>query len=310
MDTLVETALRLRIIEWVQQRAEANGGFLHRHELLSFAINGMNMPIIDFSRGIRNPRALSSTLSIVSSATGPYDDTESDDGLLHYAYRSGDPWAGDNRKLRNAIENRQPLILFRKEVKNIYTPIAPVYVVDDVPEENVFLIALDESFTFIANVRDLTMPQRSYSVRLARQRLHQPAFRTRVLVAYEVQCAVCQLRHGSLLDAAHIVPDAHERGVPTVNNGLALCKIHHAAYDHNIMGITPDYRVEINGSVLIENDGPMLKHGLQEMHGRTISLPARRADRPDRSLLALKYEDMHHSKLAHNIQAPEIRKTP
>lgn len=292
MDTPLETALRLRIIEWVHQRAEANGGFLHRHELLSFAIDGVDMPIIDYSRGIRNPQAFSSTLSIVSSASGPYDDTESEDGLLHYAYRTGDPWGGDNRKLRNAIESGQPLILFRKEVKNIYTPIAPVYVVDDVPEENAFLIALDESFTFIPTVRDLNAAQRKYAVRLAKQRLHQPAFRTRVLVAYDVQCAVCQLKHGSLLDAAHIVPDSHERGLPTVNNGLALCKIHHAAYDQGMLSITADYIVEIDRDLLLEVDGPMLKHGLQEMHGREISLPRRGADRPDRDLLAVRDELM------------------
>ena len=292
MDTLVETALRLRIIEWVHERAEANGGFLHRHELLSFVIDGMGMPIIDRSRGIRNPRAFSSTLSIFSSVDGPYDDIESEDGLMHYAYRTGDPRGGDNRKLRNAIGTGQPLILFRKEIENIYTPTAPVYVVDDVPEEEAFLIALDESFTFLPSARDLTAPQREYAVRLANQRLHQPAFRTRVLVAYGVQCAVCQLKHGSLLDAAHIVPDAHELGVPTVNNGLALCKIHHAAYDQNMMGITPDYTVQIDRELLAEVDGPMLKHGLQEMHGRKISMPSRRADHPDPDLLALRYEPM------------------
>lgn len=36
MDTAVEAALRAEIIEWVQHRAQANGGYLHRHELLAF----------------------------------------------------------------------------------------------------------------------------------------------------------------------------------------------------------------------------------------------------------------------------------
>ena len=80
MDTAAETALRLHIIDWVRERAEANAGFLHRQELLSFRVDGRDLPIIDFSRGIRNPREFSSTLSIVSAADGPYDDTESDDG--------------------------------------------------------------------------------------------------------------------------------------------------------------------------------------------------------------------------------------
>ena len=52
---------------------------------------------------VPDPAGFSSTLSIVSAANGPYDDVESDDGLLHYAYRKGDPFTGDNRKLRAAI---------------------------------------------------------------------------------------------------------------------------------------------------------------------------------------------------------------
>lgn len=290
MDSAVEAALRTRIIQWVQERAQANGGFLHRTELLDFHIDGEKLPVIDYSRGIRNPQAFSSTLSIVSAANGPYDDTESDDGMLHYAYRTGDPWSGDNRKLRHAMDTGMPLILFRKEVANIYTPVAPVYVVDDEPENRQFLIALDEAFRFIPDPRHLTTPQREYAVRLAKQRLHQPAFRTRVLGAYDTRCAICELKHGALLDAAHIVPDSDERGLPTVNNGLALCKIHHAAYDQNMLGVTPDSEVRIALDLLEEIDGPMLKHGLQEMHGRRLTIPRRRTDRPDRDLLAWRFE--------------------
>lgn len=290
MDTAVESALRVEVMAWVRERAEANGGFLHRHELLGFRIDERDLPLIDFSRGIRNPQGFSSTLSIVASVDGPYDDVESDDGLLHYAYRSGDPFGGDNRKLRTAMETGQPLILFRKERPNYYTPVLPVYVVDDYPDERAFIIALDEAFRFMGDVRELSEPQREYARRLAKQRLHQPAFRTRVLLAYETRCTVCSLRHGSLLDAAHIVPDSEVLGVPTTPNGLALCKIHHAAYDHDMLGVSPDHRVSINRELLAEVDGPMLKHGLQEMHGRAITLPARRRDHPDRDLLAWRWE--------------------
>lgn len=290
MDSVAEAALREQIMGWVAERAEARGGFLHREELLEFRHQGQRLPLIDYSRGIRNPAAFTSTLSIVSSASGPYDDIESDDGLLHYRYRSGDPWSGDNVKLRNAYESRSPLILFRKEIANIYTPVLPVYVVDDQPENHTFLIALDESFTFMPDVENLSAAQRAYARRLAKQRLHQPAFRTRVLIAYESRCCVCQLRHGSLLDAAHIVPDSHELGVPTVNNGLAMCKIHHSAYDQDMLGITPDGEVRIATRLLAEIDGPMLKHGLQEMDRRPLTLPRKRTDRPDRDRLASRYE--------------------
>ncbi|MEZ0077302.1 HNH endonuclease [Planotetraspora sp. GP83] len=101
---------------------------------------------------------------------------------------------------------------------------------------------------------------------------------------------MCRLRYRSLLDAAHIIPDRDARGVPAVSNGLALCKIHHAAYDENILGVRPDYVIEVRADILEEIDGPMLKHGLQEMHHLPLVLPPRRADRPDHDLLEERYE--------------------
>ena len=70
-------------------------------------------------------------------------------------------------------------------------------------------------------------------------------------------------------------------------NGLSLCKIHHAAYDRDLLGITPNYEVRINSALLNEVDGPMLEHGLKGMDGRRLILPPRRVDRPDRDRLEL-----------------------
>jgi putative restriction endonuclease len=41
---------------------------------------------------------------------------------------------------------------------------------------------------------------------------------------------------------------------------------------------------------LDEIDGPMLKHGLQEMHGATISVPRRMDAKPDPNRLEQRYE--------------------
>jgi hypothetical protein len=46
------------------------------------------------------------------------------------------------------------------------------------------------------------------------------------------------------------------RGIPTTPNGLALCKIHHAAYDQNMLGVSPDYKVSINREVLARSTRP------------------------------------------------------
>jgi putative restriction endonuclease len=93
-----------------------------------------------------------------------------------------------------------------------------------------------------------------------------------------------------LLDAAHILADKDERGRPEVPNGLALCKIHHGAFDADILGISPDHRIAIRADILQEIDGPMLKHGLQEMNDRFIVVPERAALRPNRDFLAERFE--------------------
>jgi putative restriction endonuclease len=71
---------------------------------------------------------------------------------------------------------------------------------------------------------------------------------------------------------------------------MALCKIHHAAFDRHFLGITPHLKVQINSRLLNEVDGPMLKHGLQEMHGTTIGVPRSVATQPDPGRLEVRYE--------------------
>jgi putative restriction endonuclease len=74
--------------------------------------------------------------------------------------------------------------------------------------------------------------------------LHQASFRDAVLSAYGGRCAISHLPEPRLLDAAHIVMDADEQlGQPIVSNGLPLSKIHHAAFDANLIGIDPEFRI-------------------------------------------------------------------
>jgi putative restriction endonuclease len=72
---------------------------------------------------------------------------------------------------------------------------------------------------------------------------------------------------------------------------LSLCKIHHAAFDANLLGIAPDYVVHINRALMDEVDGPMLRHGLQEMDGRPLNLPARPSDHPSVDRLAERFDE-------------------
>jgi putative restriction endonuclease len=69
-----------------------------------------------------------------------------------------------------------------------------------------------------------------------------------------------------------------------------MCAIHHRAFDAHVLGVSPDYRVEIRPDVLREIDGPTLRHALQGLHGELLTLPKRRAERPSQELLEERYE--------------------
>lgn len=107
--------------------------------------------------------------------------------------------------------------------------------------------------------------------------------------AYRRRCTVCALKRPELVQAAHIVEFAGE-GVQEVANGLALCAIHHLAYDRNLLGIDPGGVVHIARALRDETDGPMLTAGIQSFHGSEIRLPPATADRPDPERLALRFE--------------------
>jgi len=289
MDSVVELHLRQLIFERLADIVAENG-VVSRAELEQLQVGDQQWRVIDRNRGIRNPKELLATLSVISNPKGPYADTHVGDCLYAYDYRAGST-DGDNRKMRRAFELGLPIILLRTIRPGIFVPIFPVYVVADDADSRRFILALDESLRFVSNPLQLKPAEREYAERIVKQRLHQPEFRGRVLLAYQTQCTVCSLRHGKLLDAAHIIGDTKQHGLPIVENGLSLCKIHHAAFDANLLGISPDYVVHINRALMEEIDGPMLRHGLQEMDGQLLTLPARASDRPGADRLAERFDE-------------------
>jgi len=57
-----------------------------------------------------------------------------------------------------------------------------------------------------------------------------------------------------------------------------------------ILGVRPKLTVDIREDILREEDGPMLKHGLQGFQGVRILIPGAHHLRPDRDYLAERYE--------------------
>gem|GEM_PF-1047423 len=201
-------------------------------------------------------------------------------------------WSGD-ALAGHVTEGVIPLIYLVAVDPGVYDAVLPVYVVGDDPATLQFTLAADQPAMMTGDTLGdpmRTALRREYTTRTVLQRLHQQQFRRRVLMAYREQCCICRLKHLELLDAAHILPDLHPQGEPSVTNGLGLCKIHHSAYDAHIIGIDPDARVHVREDILQEKDGPMLKHGLQEMAGSSLVLPRSVDLRPNRDFLAERFE--------------------
>ena len=295
-----DAAVRLRAFTFLTEQRQRFGEASIPRSILErgFDFDGARVPLIG-PQGIFKPAVLPEVPLTITTAPPvehrerPYDDGFTDGGFLRYRYRGTDPNHRDNVGLRTAMQRQTPLIYLHGIVQGLYEPAWPVFIVEDHPDALTFIVAIDAQVDAPAawQVNDpaALTARRQYVTAVVRQRLHQRGFRERVLRAYQQCCAVCQLRHDELLEAAHILPDIHPFGEPVVPNGLALCKLHHAAFDANIIGVTPDLEVTVRLDVLQEIDGPMLQHGLQGFQGRRIHVP--RADhlKPNRDFLAERY---------------------
>lgn len=297
MANLSDERVRLATFEWLGEQVERYGDVLDWSLLLEgFVLEGERVSLVS-PRGIFKPRGLDVPLSIRTAPESPYDDGFGADELLRYRYQGTDPEHRDNRGLREAMRRERPLVYFFGLVPGRYLPTWPVYIVGDNREALEFSVAVDDA-VHIGSVQrsgevreNETAIRREYVTSLARIRVHQRAFRERVLAAYRRECAFCRFRHEELLDAAHIAADATPEGEPRVSNGLALCRLHHAAFDAHFVGLKPDLTLTVRPDILREQDGPTLVHGIQALEGQKIVIPRTRDHRPDIGLVEARFTD-------------------
>ena len=293
-----ELDIRLAAFQWLAER-EANGKAAFSGRELGEGFFYKNRRItLKGQTGIWFPQGFSMPISITTRLNGPYKlDTFNSDRTWTYAYRGTDPDHRDNRGLRAAMDTRTPLIYFIEIYNHFYQAIWPLIIIQDFPSSLCVKAMIEPAYKDLRpgfstdEMIESPLDVRRYVTVETRRRLHQNAFRELVIHAYEEHCAICNLHHPGLLDAAHIIGDTAEEGIPIISNGLSLCKIHHAAYDQNFIGIDQDYHVHVRSDILEERDGPMLKHGLQELEGWNIRTPHRYRDKPDPDRLALRFRE-------------------
>lgn len=301
IEDAADTHIRLAAVEHVKYVSA--GGVITAEALRAgFFVDGRRIPLINPQRGIFKPAVMRHLLSVrtVYPRTGArvwYDDQRTvhaqidrGDELVDYAFMGTDADAADNRWLRDARDNQIPILYFLGVAPQRYTFVWPTYVAEWSAAELRVRLAFGAPATASKEWSLPEAPERRYGLRLVRQRLHQATFREAILSAYGNRCAMTGLPESRLLDAAHIMPDTNEElGQPVVQNGLPLSKIHHAAFDANLIGIDPDYRIHVSEALLSMNDGPMFEYGLKAMAGRLIKLPVRAQDYPDRDRLAERF---------------------
>jgi putative restriction endonuclease len=188
------------------------------------------------------------------------------------------------------MERQCPLIWFWGIASDIYLPIYPIYLIEEEPHLRQFVVGIDQQSS---KFRALLLTQdpillREYAAQVTKERFHDPIFREKVLFAYSFICAVCDAQSAYPLEVAQIVPNSEE-GQMDITNSIAMCKVHHAAYDMDILGIDTENRIAYRNDVRSETWDSLLKRSLGFSEGRQIKLPTSRSARPSPEFLELRW---------------------
>lgn len=127
-----------------------------------------------------------------------------------------------------------------------------------------------------------------------KEKKRDPKFRKSVLVAWRFQCAMCgydgQMGAMSVgLEAAHVKWFAHG-GPDDLDNGLALCELHHALFDLGTIGLSPQLKIIVANDFIGKTE--IAKRMVYDLHERSLLEPA-----PSRPFPLLDYVLWHGSQV-------------
>lgn len=137
-----DTAMRLAAFDRVRMLDEVRGVLTRRELEPGFTFRGERVPLVNPQRGIYKPRQMRYLLSITTRVPRPggrvwYQDQLTahrqifdNDDAVDYAFMGTNPDAADNRWLRDACENRIPIIYFLGVAPGKYQALCPTFVED------------------------------------------------------------------------------------------------------------------------------------------------------------------------------------
>ncbi|ELO0858041.1 MULTISPECIES: phosphorothioated DNA-binding restriction endonuclease [Citrobacter] len=133
---------------------------------------------------------------------------------------------------------------------------------------------------FTESIQEELADELGFELQLLRKQ-RDPLFRQQVLRAYNYECAICgyNMRHDNTsvaLEAAHIKWKQYG-GPCEIPNGLALCAIHHKAFDKGSIGLDESMRVQVSEAV---NGSGIVGRLFWDFQGKIISLPQVKAYYP------------------------------
>lgn len=102
-----------------------------------------------------------------------------------------------------------------------------------------------------------------------------PSFKSTVLLAYENRCSFCGFS-GSLrealvgVDAAHVKMRSHS-GPDRIDNGLALCALHHRLFDRGALGLSENLRILVSQHMMTREDESPVP--IKQLVGAPMRLP-------------------------------------
>lgn len=190
----------------------------------------------------------------------------------------------------NEKGNGETAIAFRPDFAAAYVEhLAALHGTGAVPVEAKILERISRDPEAVADdeIEAAVAPARRVEIVETRRAVRDAQFRRKVLTAYGNRCAMCgvQLR---LLDAAHVLPVDQPGSTDDTNNGIALCALHHRAYDRALIAFDPTYKIHVNTKQVTELTALSLAGGLRQFQAAmkpSLILPPDPSDHPKRHFI-------------------------